>query len=427
MVSRRLTEEGITGSAADTLLRRLSFIRADATDPQSLQPLRAKLDEHRRVRVFYLATAPASFVSVAQALFEAGLLAKDSRLILEKPLGSDLVSARKINAAVAKLIPERHTYRIDHYLGKEAVQNLLVLRFANYLFESAWSQRDIDNVQITVAETVGLQERASYYDEIGALRDMIQNHVLQLLCLFAMEPPNALSADAVREEKVRVLQSLRPIKGRDVLERTVRGQYVRGSINGQPVAGYAEELGRPTSTETFVALRCDLDLWRWSGVPIFLRTGKRMGSRFSEIAVTFKRIPHYIFSKQDPRNVDGPNRLLIRLQPDDGLQLQLMMKVPGSGPLRVVPRTLDLRYATAFDERAPDAYERLLTDVIRGDQTLFMRRDEVEAAWRFVDPIIAGWQEYYATPNAYPAGSPGPAEAIRLIEREGRSWVEGAL
>jgi glucose-6-phosphate 1-dehydrogenase len=426
LAGQRMAEEGIKGAEAAGLLQRLTFVRADATDAQSLTPLLNRLDAHRRIRAFYLATAPDMFVPVVQALAEAGLLRGDYRVILEKPLGSDLASARKINTAIAKCVPERNTYRIDHYLGKEAVQNLLVLRFANYLFERAWSQRDIDNVQISVAETLGLQQRAGYFDKIGTLRDMVQNHVLQLLCLFAMEPPNALSADAVREEKVRVLRALRPIRGIDVRTRTVRGQYGRGLINGEPVAGYVDELGQASSTETFVAIRCDVETWRWAGVPIYIRTGKRMGARFSEIVVTFKRIPHAIFKTQDDGYVQGPNRLIIRLQPNDGLQLQFMMKMPGSGPLRIVPRTLDLRYATAFNERAPDAYERLLTDVIRGDQTLFMRRDEVEAAWRFVDPIVDGWQEFYATPHAYVAGTQGPAEAIALIEREGRSWIQAA-
>jgi glucose-6-phosphate 1-dehydrogenase len=320
---------------------------------------------------------------------------------------------------VAEVLPERRTYRIDHYLGKETVQNLLVLRFANSLFERSWSQRDIDHVQITVAETVGLEQRAAYYDHVGALRDMVQNHVLQLLCLFAMEPPNTLDADAVRDEKVRVLRALRPIQGRDVLRQTVRGQYTAGSIAGQPVPGYGDELGRDSGTETFTALRCEIDTWRWGGVPIYLRTGKRMGARCSEIAITFKSVPHSIF-KGDPE----PNRLVIRVQPDDGVQLQFMMKVPGSGRLKLVPRTLDLRYDTAFGERTPDAYERLLTDVIRGDQTLFMRRDEVEAAWGFADPIIEGWGEHYATPHRYAAGTFGPSQAVGMIERDERSWAE---
>jgi glucose-6-phosphate 1-dehydrogenase len=424
MVAKRLGEEGVSPPQIAALLAQLTFLKADVTDAASLAELSSTLDDPARVRAFYLATPPDLFIPASRALSDAGLLGQNGRLILEKPLGRDLASARAINEAVAAVLPEARTYRIDHYLGKETVQNLLVLRFANTLFERSWSQRDIDHVQITVAETVGLEKRADYYDHVGALRDMVQNHVLQLLCLFAIESPNTLDADAVRDEKVRVLRALRPITGTEVLTRTVRGQYGRGSVNGQPVPGYAEELGRASGTETFAALRCELDTWRWAGVPIYLRTGKRMGARYSEIAVTFKSIPHSIFKGQEPHAALAPNRLVIRLQPNDGVQLQLMMKVPGSGRLRVVPRTLDLRYATAFDERTPDAYERLLTDVIRGDQTLFMRRDEVEAAWGFVDPIIEGWKEHYITPHRYPAGTAGPSQAIGMIERDGRSWGE---
>jgi glucose-6-phosphate 1-dehydrogenase len=291
------------------------------------------------------------------------------------------------------------------------------------LFERSWSSRDIDHVQITVAETVGLEARAGYYDRIGALRDMVQNHVLQLLCLFASEPPNMLEADAVRDEKLRVLKALRPIRGADVLRSSVRGQYAHGSIEGRSVPGYAEELGKASETETFVALKCEVGTWRWAGVPFYLRTGKRLGLRSSEIVVVFKPVPHSIFAGVASEALD-PNRLVLRLQPNDGLQLHMMMKVPGSGRLKLVPRTLDLRYDTAFDFRTPDAYERLLTDVIRGDQTLFMRRDEVEAAWAWIDPIIDGWRELNAIPHRYASGSWGPSHAIGLIERDGRSWFD---
>jgi glucose-6-phosphate 1-dehydrogenase len=301
-----------------------------------------------------------------------------------------------------------------------------VLRFANTLFERSWSSRDIDHVQITVAETVGLEARAGYYDKAGQMRDMVQNHLMQLLTLFAIEPPNLLEAGAVRDEKIKVLKALRPIVGPDVQRYTVRGQYVAGQIDGQRVRGYAEELGHASNTETFVAIRCEIDTWRWAGVPIYLRTGKRMAQRYSEIAVTFKPVPHSIFGSGSCDRLDA-NRLVIRLQPNDGVQLQLMMKVPGSGRLKVVPRQLDLRYSTAFDERTPDAYERLLTDVIRGDQTLFMHRDEVEQAWTWIDPIIAGWQDYTPHPHRYAAGSWGPSQAIGLIEREGRSWADPDL
>jgi glucose-6-phosphate 1-dehydrogenase len=415
----RLKEQGLATCDIDGLLTRLTYVQADVSDPSTMANLSGLLDDPSRVRGFYLATPPDLFIPASRSLKTAGLLEHDTRLILEKPLGRDLASARAINDAVGELLPESRTYRIDHYLGKETVQNLLVLRFANSLFERSWSQRDIDHVQINVAETVGLEQRAAYYDRVGALRDMVQNHVLQLLCLFAMEPPNTLDADAVRDEKVRVLRALRPIQGRDVLRHTVRGQYTPGSIAGQPVPGYTDELGRESGTETFTALRCEIDTWRWGGVPLYLRTGKRMGSRCSEIVIAFKSVPHSIFKGQPE-----PNRLVIRVQPDDGVQLQFMMKVPGSGRLKLVPRMLDLRYDTAFGERTPDAYERLLTDVIRGDQTLFMRRDEVEAAWSFVDPIIEGWSEHYATPHRYAAGTYGPSQAVGMIERNGHSWAE---
>jgi glucose-6-phosphate 1-dehydrogenase len=423
--AEKLAGYGVSQDDIDGLMRQLTIVRADASDPAAMTALAERLGPaQNRVRAFYMATPPDLFVPAARALKSAGLLEGEARLVLEKPLGRDLVSARAINEAVAELLPERRTYRIDHYLGKETVQNLLVLRFANTLFERSWSARDIDHVQITVAETVGLETRAGYYDQVGALRDMVQNHVLQLLCLFAIEPPNTLAADAVRDEKMRVLTALKPIRGADVLHRTVRGQYVRGSLGGRSVDGYVDELGHDSSTETFVALRCELETWRWAGVPIYLRTGKRLGARYSEIVVTFKPVPHSIFPGFGAYTPIEANRLVIRLQPNDGLQLRMMMKVPGSGKLKLVPRTLDLRYDTAFEERAPDAYERLLTDVIRGDQTLFMRRDEVEAAWGFVDPIIEGWKEFYPQPHRYMAGSSGPTQSIALTERDGRSWSD---
>lgn len=419
----RLTKEGLCAETIDRFMRRITILQADAHDAASFAGLAEALGQSPHVRAFYLSTAPDLFVPICRNLAVHGLLEGDARLILEKPIGRDLASARTINDAVAAVIPENRTYRIDHYLGKETVQNLLVLRFANTLFERSWSSRDIDHVQITVAETVGLEARAGYYDKVGALRDMVQNHVLQLLCLFASEPPNQLEADAVRDEKLRVLRALRPITGADVARSSVRGQYAQGSIDGQAVPGYTEELGQGSDTETFVALRCEVDTWRWAGVPFYLRTGKRLGLRSSEIVVVFKPVPHSIFAGVAQEAL-APNRLVLRLQPNDGLQLHMMMKVPGSGRLKLVPRTLDLRYDTAFDFRTPDAYERLLTDVIRGDQTLFMRRDEVEAAWAWIDPIIQGWSEFSTRPLRYPSGSWGPSHSIGLIERDGRSWVD---
>jgi glucose-6-phosphate 1-dehydrogenase len=422
-IADRLAEEGLDAVTIARFMARITILQADAHDPASFGDLAAMLRGSDHIPAIYLSTSPDLFVPICRNLAAHDLLGGKARVILEKPIGRDLASARAINDAVADVIPESRTYRIDHYLGKETVQNLLVLRFANTLFERSWSSRDIDHVQITVAETVGLEARAGYYDKVGALRDMVQNHVLQLLCLFASEPPNQLEADAVRDEKLRVLRALRPIRGVDVMRSTVRGQYGAGSIDGQNVPGYAQELGAASDAETFVALRCEVDNWRWAGVPFYIRTGKRLSARSSEIVITFKPVPHSIFSNVVPEALE-PNRLVLKLQPNDGLQLHMMMKVPGSGRLKLVPRTLDLRYDTAFGFRTPDAYERLLTDVIRGDQTLFMRRDEVEAAWRWIDPILAGWQEADARPFRYGAGSWGPTQAIGLIERDGRSWVD---
>lgn len=422
-IAERLGKEGLPEDQIRDFLSRLTMVLVDALKPETYDALKQELGESERVRSFYLSTPPDLFVPICENLAAADILTPTSRVILEKPLGRDLDSARQINDAVARILPEERTYRIDHYLGKETVQNLLVLRFANTLFERSWSGRDIDHVQITVAETVGLESRAGYYDKAGHMRDMVQNHLMQLLTLFAIEPPNMLEAGAVRDEKIKVLKALRPIVGPDVERYTVRGQYGTGQIDGQRVPGYADELGHLSNTETFVAIRCELDNWRWAGVPIYLRTGKRMAQRYSEIVVTFKPVPHSIFGGGSCDKLYA-NRLLIRLQPNDGVQLQLMMKVPGSGRLKIVPRQLDLRYSTAFDERTPDAYERLLTDVIRGDQTLFMHRDEVEQAWRWVDPIISSWQDYSPHPHRYAAGSWGPSQSIGLIERDGRSWAD---
>jgi glucose-6-phosphate 1-dehydrogenase len=405
-------------------LARIRCWSVDLDRPGSLGPLAAALDGSDRVRAFYLSIAPGYFAAACEALAAAGLATPNARIVIEKPIGRDLESARDIMDAVAKAFGEKQTYRIDHYLGKETVQNLLVLRFANALFGRLWSNADIDHVQITVAEEVGLEDRAGYYEGAGALRDMVQNHLLQLLCLTAMEPPNTLDADAIRDEKVRVLKAIRPIGAQDVLARTVRGQYRAGSVAGRLAPGYEDELGRPSGTETFAALKVDIDTWRWAGVPFYLRTGKRMAARRSEIVLTFKPVPHSIFASLGQDGALAPNRLVIRLQPDDGVTLAAMTKIPGSGRLRLRETELDLSFGQAFADRAPDAYERLLTDVLRGQQTLFMRRDEVEAAWAFVDPIAEAWAERYPNPHRYAAGQDGPSQAVALIERDGRSWRE---
>jgi glucose-6-phosphate 1-dehydrogenase len=346
-------------------------------------------------------------------------------MALEKPLGSDLASSREINDAVAAAFPEERTFRIDHYLGKETVQNLLALRFANLLFEPLWNAAHIDHVQITVAETIGIEGRGDYYDGAGALRDMVQNHMLQLLALVAMEPPTDFNATAVRDEKVKVLRALRPIAAADAEALTVIGQYAHGAIDGQSVPGCADELGRESGTETFVALKAHIDNWRWKGVPFYLRTGKRMPERTTEIAIQFKDVPYSIFAARGATT--RPNKLIIGLQPEESIELRLMAKTPGLDRqgvrLREVP--LDLGLANAFSEyRRRIAYERLLLDLIEGDPTLFVRRDEVEAQWTWIDHIRAAWSEREMVPRPYAAGTWGPSAAIALAERGGVSWLE---
>jgi len=372
-----------------------------------------------RVRVFYLATSPQFYGPIARRLGAAGLAGEGARLVVEKPVGTDLASARRINEEIGAVFDEGHLYRIDHYLGKEAVQNLLALRFANAMFEPLWNSMRIDHVQITVAETVGLEGRAGYYDKSGALRDMVQNHLLQLTCLVAMEPPQRLDADAVRDEKLKVLRALEP------LTDVVRGQYVAGAIDGKAVPGYGSELGEGASsrTETFVAMRLSIANWRWAGVPFYLRTGKRMAHKASEIVVQFKPVPHSIFGDGAGAALVA-NRLVVRLQPDEGITLRLMTKEPGPGGLRLRSVPLDLSFAETFSTRFPEAYERLLMDVVRGNPTLFMRRDEVEAAWNWIEPAIRAWERGNEVPKTYVAGSWGPAAATALIERDGRTWHE---
>jgi glucose-6-phosphate 1-dehydrogenase len=365
------------------------------------------------------------FVPICDRLREHGLTSGNVRVVVEKPIGRDLDTAAAINDAVGRAFDERQTFRIDHYLGKETVQNLTALRFGNALFEPLWRAEHIDHVQITAAETIGVDNRAAFYDRAGALRDMVQNHLLQLLCMFAMEPPSALDADAIRDEKLKVLRALRPIDERNVAQVTVRGQYRAGTIGVKAVPGYAQEIGRTDSrTETFVALKAEVRNWRWSGVPFYLRTGKRLAERVSEIVVTFRDVPHSIFA--DSAGPIVPNKLVLRLQPDEGVKLFLMIKSPGPGGLRLREAPLDMSFADAFGGRHADAYERLLLDVVRGNPTLFMRRDEVEAAWRWADPILSAWTTLDEAPKPYSAGSWGPNAAIALIERDGRTWHETA-
>lgn len=396
----------------------------DATAEAGWAELASALGEAPgRERVFYLSTSASIYVEICRRLRDHGLVSSNARVVIEKPIGHDLTSAIAINDAVGSVFAEQQIYRIDHYLGKETVQNLLVLRFANALFEPLWNAAHIDHVQITVAEDLGLEERAAYYDHAGAMRDMVQNHLLQLLCMVAMEPPASLAPDAVRDEKLKVLHSLKPLRGSDVAMHTVRGQYRAGVAEGRSVPGYAEELAVDTSgTETFVALKAEVGNWRWAGTPFYLRTGKRLPQRVSEIVVTFKPVPHSIFDADAGRL--RQDRLVLRLQPDEGVKLWLTIKYPGSGGLRLQHVPLDMSFATAFGVSQPDAYERLLLDVVRGNATLFMRRDEVMAAWRWIDPILAAWAASGEAPRPYTAGTWGPSAAVALIERDGRTWNE---
>ena len=395
----------------DRFLALVEFDAVDMSAPMSMTGLANKLlngAEAARPMIFYLSIAPSLFSAACQRIHEAGLVLPQSRLVVEKPLGHDRASSLEINDELLAVFKEEQIYRIDHYLGKETVQNLMALRFANVIFEALWNNRYIDNIQITVAETVGVGSRASYYDQYGAIRDMLQNHLLQLLCLVAMEPPARFNADQVRNEKLRVLQALRPID----MDQVVLGQYQE----------YAHEVGKPTLTETYVALKVLIDNWRWAGVPFYIRTGKKLTTRASEIVITFKNRPHDIFAKNGITDDDQeiPNRLIIRVQPHEGLRLLLTSKEPGPGGMRLFPSELNLSFGEAFDERLPDAYERLLMDIARGNQTLFMRLDEVLAAWDFIDPLAE--RAKGSIPLLYAEGTMGPMD--QLLGDDDRSWID---
>ncbi|HEY0269417.1 MAG TPA: glucose-6-phosphate dehydrogenase [Sphingomonas sp.] len=407
-----------------SFLDRLRYVALDASRPEGFAKLGEALGGAAdQPTAIYLSTAPSLFGSTIAGLQSAGLDGPNVRIGLEKPLGHDLASSAVINDAVAAAYPEERTFRIDHYLGKETVQNLLALRFGNRLFEPLWNAEGIEHVQITVSETVGLEGRVSYYDGVGALRDMLQNHMLQLLALVAMEPPSTFGPAAVRDEKVKVLRSLRPIDRATAASHSVRGQYVEGAVAGKSVPGYIDELKEPSTTETFVAVKAHVDNWRWHGVPFYLRTGKRLPTRHSEIFIQFREVPHSIFGARGA--VLQPNKLIIRIQPEESISLLVMAKEPGLDRngirLREVP--LDLSLSTAFAGfRRRIAYERLLLDLIEGDPTLFVRRDEVEAQWEWIDAIRDGWDAANVMPRPYPAGTWGPSAAIALTERDGVTW-----
>ncbi|MEW6760586.1 MAG: glucose-6-phosphate dehydrogenase [Pseudomonadota bacterium] len=405
----------------DGFLALLEYVRLDVQAAPDFSAL-AQAAHPGAQRVFYLSTSPSLFTTICAKLADAGLVDDKARVVLEKPLGHDLESAIEINEAVGKHFAESQIYRIDHYLGKETVQNLMVLRFGNSILEPLWRAPNISSVQITVAEEVGVGSRAGFYDGTGAMRDMVQNHLLQLLCIVAMEPPTSLSPDAVRDEKLKVIRSLRRFGLADIARDTVRGQYVHGVSGNQEVPGYLEEKNVPqdSKTETFVALRAHIDTWRWSKVPFYLRTGKRMARRSSKIVIEFANPPFPLFPDQ-PGGV--ANRLVIELQPEEAIKLQIMAKQPGSGmQMQQVALNLDLQ--SAFQQRRAEAYERLLIDVVRGRLTHFMRRDELEAAWAWADPIIDGWSTLGEKPHSYAAGSWGPAESFALLARDGFAWVE---
>ncbi|MGX5844316.1 glucose-6-phosphate dehydrogenase [Mesorhizobium sp. ArgA1] len=421
-ISDHVKPDDIDAKELKTFLARLSYVSADATTGAGFDKLKKAIGDSDRIRAFYLAVAPALFGDISHQLKAHNLITPNSRIVLEKPIGRDLDSARKLNDLVGDDFHESQIFRIDHYLGKETVQNLMALRFANALYEPLWNSAHIDHVQITVAETVGLEDRVTYYDKAGALRDMVQNHILQLLCLVAMEAPSSMDADAVRDEKLKVLRALKRINGNEAPKHTVRGQYRAGASSGGAVKGYVEELGKDSNTETFVAIKAEIGNWRWAGVPFYLRTGKRLATRVSEIVIEFKPIPHSIFG--DSAGPIFANQLVIRLQPDEGVKQFIMIKDPGPGGMRLRQIPLDMSFATSFDGRAPDAYERLIMDVVRGNQTLFMRRDEVEAAWKWIDPIQNAWESARQEAQGYTAGTWGPSASIALIERDGRTWHE---
>jgi glucose-6-phosphate 1-dehydrogenase len=417
---------GVKKEAAwDAFSKLVTYTAIDAPgDGHGWQVIADTLDaDPAKIRLFYLALPPSVYGAFCASIGKHRLNTKSSRIVLEKPIGHDFHSARRINDAVGAVFDETSIFRIDHYLGKETVQNLLVLRFANMLLEPVWNAGGIDHVQITVAETLGAGERAAYYDRAGALRDMVQNHLLQLLCLVAIEPPLSLDGDAVRTEKLKVLRALRLLRGEEAARTLVRGQYAAGMYDGAPAPGYAEEVGQATKTETFVAIRASIDNWRWAGVPFYLRTGKRMAQRRSEIIIQFKPVPHDLI-KADA-GVMQPNRLVIRLQPDEGVKLMMMTKDPGPGGMRLRYVPLNLSFAEAFEADYPDAYERLLMAVVRGNLALFMRRDEVEAAWRWTDAVIQAWSDGACPLHPYPAGTDGPSQGALLLHREAREWFDG--
>ena len=431
--TKQFSRQPVRDEIWKTFAQSLFYHQSEFDDQEGYQSLAKRLEKvdkergTRSNRLFYFAAAPEQFEPILKNLKAAGLNKPKegswARVIIEKPFGRDLASARELNRVVRDAFSEDQTYRIDHFLGKETAQNILVLRFANAIFEPIWNARYIDHLQITAAETLGVEARGGYYETAGALRDMVQNHMLQLLCLVAMEPPTDLGADSIRDEKVKVVRSLRRYAPQQVGKYVVRAQYTAGAVGGKPVVGYREEekVNPNSETETYVALRMLVDNWRWSDVPIYVRVGKRLPKSATEISVHFKRAPMVLFNR-DSTSLDQ-NVLVIRIQPDEGISLRMMAKIPGTS-LRIEPVKMDFHYGTSFGKASPEAYERLLLDAMSGDPTLFARRDEVEEAWAFIDPIEHAWSQKENAPALcfYPAGSWGPEEADELLARDDRTW-----
>lgn len=422
----RFVKEGLDEEAKNRFLARLEYCQVDMTVDDDFNKIRDVVDLENRTMVNYFSTPPSVFGAICSGLHHAGLVVEETRVVVEKPIGHCLESSKVINDKIAEYFNENQIYRIDHYLGKETVLNLLVLRFANAIFTNNWDHECVDHVQITVAEEVGVEGRWGYYDDAGQMRDMVQNHLLQILSLLAMEPPVDVSADSIRDEKLKVLKALRPITSDNYQQKTVRGQYTSGFVNGQSAPGYLEEEGAVvgSKTETFAAIRVDIDNWRWAGVPFYLRTGKRLPVKGTEIAIHFKKLPHNIF-KETYQDLPA-NKLIIRLQPDEGVEIHLLNKVPGLGEQMELQQTkLDLSFSETFkNDRIADAYERLILEAMLGNQSLFVRRDEVEAAWGWVDGILDSWKASNELPKPYPAGSWGPVASIAMLARDEREWDE---
>ncbi|MFQ3209702.1 MAG: glucose-6-phosphate 1-dehydrogenase [Colwellia sp.] len=419
-------KETIDEEVLARFINRLVYQQLDFKESNTFNKLANVLANGNSTRIYYFSTPPAIYGDICKGLDHANLITDADRVVMEKPIGHSLESSIEINNQVSQYFKENQTYRIDHYLGKETVLNLLVLRFANSLFTNNWDRNSIDHVQITVAESVGIEGRWGFYDEAGQMRDMVQNHLLQILSLLAMEPPTDLSAESVRAEKLKVVKALKAINRDNIKDKAVRGQYSDGFLEGAPVPGYLNEEGANTTsnTETFVAIKAEIDNWRWKGVPFYLRTGKRMPKKHSEIVVHFKQQPHNIF-KESYSDLPA-NKLTIRLQPDEGVELQMMNKIPGiASQMYIQENKLDLSFSDTYnDERVVDAYERLMLEVLNGNQSLFVSRDEVEAAWTWADSIIDAWKITNEKPKPYAAGSWGPVSSISLIARDDRQWVE---